>query len=643
LSKLIINKLILLGTNYKRTLNFTDGLNIIRGDRTSGKSLVLSLIDYCLGKSEKIELNVQKELDYHCDRVFIELRIDDETFTFYRLIKEKTGKIGVYFCPFNEIGDYIPKMIDIKETMQFIMRKLNISEYKRTKFKPHSTQQELETISFRDIFRFVYIKQHALGTDDFLENKAIFKRNKNPFAFEMIFNLTEPDKNQLQEELVNTRNNIDARNKEIAGLTSYLIERDAEDYSLLYNDVDSLNKKIDDQILQKETIIRQSNVSNISENKMYIKLKNRLTEIINQMTLLQRKKADIYTSLNSKKFLIEEYKNEKTETDATVEINYSLVISNQKIECPLCHSTVESQIPNEQRDSEKILHKVQKEIESKINLVNNMMIKDLKKIEEIDVEIIDLQKEQVILENAVTEFAKETTVPFLSQVDSINSIINNLYKEKEIINECLRVHRKIDEKNKLIADLEKEIERIQQELNALKISEVKKRKIFTFINEKYKSYMKRLKYNVNSDTYIDPDKYIPFYNGASVFDHESGGLLECMQISFLAAILSSRKEGYAVGHPGILLLDSISKYLGTIKNETDQDGNQDNERINDPEVYEEIYKILIELSDNNQIIIVDNTPPNSVKFYTKYTFFSGEKGLINLKANELENLDESED
>ena len=54
MNRIIITKLILQGTAYKRTLRFKDGLNIISGDKTSGKSLVLSLIDYCLGKSKKL-------------------------------------------------------------------------------------------------------------------------------------------------------------------------------------------------------------------------------------------------------------------------------------------------------------------------------------------------------------------------------------------------------------------------------------------------------------------------------------------------------------------------------------------------------------------------------------------------------------
>ena len=55
---LIINKLRIEGKNYRRTLSFDNSLNIIAGDIYSGKSLILRLIDYSLGKSQ-ISLEAQ--------------------------------------------------------------------------------------------------------------------------------------------------------------------------------------------------------------------------------------------------------------------------------------------------------------------------------------------------------------------------------------------------------------------------------------------------------------------------------------------------------------------------------------------------------------------------------------------------------
>lgn len=64
---------------------------------------------------------------------------------------------------------------------------------------------------------------------------------------------------------------------------------------------------------------------------------------------------------------------------------------------------------------------------------------------------------------------------FLSQIDSINSIVNKLSREQEIIKECLRIHHKVVEKEKLIAELEAEVKRLEGELENLKVSETYKK------------------------------------------------------------------------------------------------------------------------------------------------------------------------
>lgn len=314
-----------------------------------------------------------------------------------------------------------------------------------------------------------------------------------------------------------------------------------------------------------------------------------------------------------------------------------MVIPDQHIECPLCQSTLPH---SHQEVNENTLGKIKKEINNKIKMVSSMIENEVRLIEKLDLKISRWNRKQAILNNAIEEFVKETEVPFLSQLDSTNSIINKLSREREIIKECLRMHNKIAEKEKLVIEMEAKIKRLEAELEKLKVSETYKDKVFNFLDSEYRAYMLRLKYDDPHETFISRDTHIPYYRGSSVYEHESGGLLLCMQISYLAAILKSKEEGYAVGHPGILMLDSLSKYLGTIKKDKSTETEEikedipDENLINDPEVYEELYKILIELTNKHQIIIVENTPPDIVDSYTKYTFLSGQKGLVNESVNE---------
>ncbi|MGM0878644.1 MAG: hypothetical protein ACQEWV_29160 [Bacillota bacterium] len=652
---MILQKLVIQGLSYRRTIHFNVDFTIISGEKTSGKSLVLSLIDYCLGKKSKIDLTVQTELDAYCDQVFLEVKIDDEVLTLKRLLKENQSKISIYFCAFESLDEYTPKTLAIKDAMQVLMQKLNINEYKIIRYQKHSNEKELDTVSFRDIFRYVYIHQHALGTGDFLERKNTFKSNKNPHAFKMMFNLVDVDKDTLNEQLVQVQNDIEETRREISGLNSYLKDKDAEDRIVLQTKSDKFNNSIKSQKRAKATVIQnsKSNSNENNENKMYIKLKKDLESISNEIFDYQREKRHLQISISSKRLLLREYKVEQQEIGETLELNYKLVIPDQSIECPLCSSKVLNHIHEQEHRSantEKTLLKVKKEITNKINLVTGLIDHEMGKVEECDKQIARLSRKQVIFNEALAEFAKETDVPFLSQIDSINSIMNRLIKDHEMVKEGLRIHHKIDEKNKQIEDLKAAETRLKDEIAALQMSDEDRKQIFRILDAEYKAFMERLKYTTTGDTYIHQEQFIPFYNGASVYAHESGGLLECMQLSYLGAILKSKTKGYATGHPGLLLLDSLSKYVGTLKKEelqipVEQDESQSEEqvseggekdKINDPIVYEEFYKILIELSKDNQIILVENTPPEKFdSIYTKYTFYNGEKGLVDEKMNEL--------
>ncbi|ELC8442286.1 AAA family ATPase [Clostridium perfringens] len=632
MSKLKVKKLVVLGCDYKRTLEFSDGLTIISGEKTSGKSLVLSLIDYCLGKSENIKLNVQKQLNEHCDQVLLEVDINNEKIIFKRNLKRNQKKISIYFCSLEKIHEYTPKVVDIQEAMSIIMRKLKINEYRKPKNKAHSNEQILEIISFRDIFRYVYVNQHMLGTDDFLNNKSTFKKYKNPYAFELIFNLIEQDKEQLNYQLVNAKNKLDKINKEVLGLKSYLEDKEAEDLSLLVAEVKNLNNNINKQLKEKKLIIENSNNTS-TENQMYINLKNRLIDIENRKSDFEKRKDEISISISSKKLLLNEYSKEKKDIEATLEANYKLTLDSQIIECPLCSSKVHSKIQNCNKQSQDVLINIKKDIDSKVKLVNSLIDKDLNEIKDIDSKIMSLNNEQVVYSKAINEFSKKTSVPYLSQIDSINNIINSYTKNLESINECIRLHNKINEKNKFITELEDEIEILEEKIKKLKIDEDNKSRIFDVLNDKYKEYMKRFKYDV-SNTYIDKNNYTPYHDGASIFEHESGGLLECMQIAFLCSIIASKDYGYAQGHPGFILMDTISKYIGTVISDENPEEDIKN-KIDDPEIYEEIYKIFLELSNKYQFIIVENTPPVKYNKYAKYTFLAGEEGLINLDLNEL--------
>lgn len=627
---IIINKLIVEGESYRRTLIFNKGLNIINGERTSGKSLVLRLIDYCLGKSGTIDLNVQKELAQYCDRVYLEIVINSDTFTFKRELKSKHTVISVYFDSFEKIELYTPKVINIKDLSKFMLDKLEIIEYQLTKHKRHDTKKEIETVSFRDMMRYVYINQHILGTNNFLENSNQAKSYKNQPAFKVLHNLIEADIDNIILKKVETENEIDELKKEIKGLQSYLRDKEAEDYSLLSDRKLELEHKIMQYDDNKKELIRKIEERQTIDNQTYSKINTQVINFSNEINKLELRKQELNISSTAKQLLLSEYKRELEELTATKEAMYNITIDKHELNCPLCKSKIINEFKNQGNSTSiSVIKQTEQQLKNKIHMLKDIINNEKGEISLLEKELRDVIQQKNTFDKALDEYSKNVQVPFIPEIDTINNIITQYKSRKEYIIELIRVHNKITEKYNMIGYLETVLEDLNKKLKDLRVDEDEKEQLMKFISNNYRNILQRFHFDVgNSHTYVDYNNFMPYYNDASVFKHESGGLLQCMQIAYLSSILFKKKDEPELSHPGFLMLDTLSKYLGT-----NDDGL--NNKISDPRVYEEIYKVLIEISESFQVIVVDNTPPKIAKDYIEYTFFSNKKGLIDLDENEL--------
>ncbi|WP_224930660.1 SMC family protein [Bacillus safensis] len=631
---MIINKLIVQGISYQRTLDFSRGLNIISGEKTSGKSLVLSLIDYCLGKDRGISLKVQTELADNVDFIFLEIEVNQETFTVFRGIKKDITIFWLYHCKFDFINEYIPEKLNKKDLQAFLMKKMGAMEFKKTKNKVRSNELTTETISFRDIYRYCFINQHDLGTHNFLSHNEPMKRYKNPISFEMIFDLVNFSQNELQTEIAQVQNQIIDNEKKIANLEGYLDQRGNDDYTNLLKQISMFDDQIDELLQRKNNIVKRQNEENelVSSNRDYILLNSEINELDFEIEQIKSKIKDMQLGITSNELLLSDYHSELKDIKTTEEINYKLKIDSHELTCPLCNTKIKKNLLQEpiKGSSPNNFKHILKDIQNKIKMVDEVIISSKEKISELQAQISKKNRKKEILSLALSEFSKDIHTPFLPQLNSINVNINNLEKDREVLLESKRVFNKINELNNKVNRDRSQLDRLKTKLKEMDKSKGKKQ-IMKELNSVYLTNMKKMKYTDTTASFIDEVDYIPYYKNASVYEHESGGLLECMQLSFLNAIISNTS---AIFHPKLLILDSISKYFGTNKNEQNPQIDDEN-MINDPEVYLHIYYMLVELSQNAQIIVVENTPPEEMSRYVKYSFRNGEKGFIDISKNEF--------
>jgi chromosome segregation ATPase len=630
---MIIRKLIVRGDSYQRTLEFSSGLNIIRGEKTSGKSLVLSLIDYCLGKGSSISLKVQTELDDNVDFIFLEIEIAKEIFTISRNIRKGMSTFWVYHSEYNNIDDYIPETFDKKKLQGFLMDKLGAIEFTKTKNKARTNKLTTETISFRDIYRYCFVSQHELGTHNFLSHNEPMKRYKNPICFEMIFDLIDYSQNNLQTEIAKVQNQIEDDKKSKENLEGYLKQRGNSNFIDLLDQIDNLNEQIEKLQKRKNEIVQRQNADQevTKSNRDYVLLNNEIRELENDIQLCKNQIYDTELGIASNEILLKDYHLEMDDIRTTKEINYKLRINEHELTCPLCNSKIKNNFHEEkiERQSKDNFKSILKDIQSKVSMVEGVIETSKKKVSELKVQIDRKSRKKNILLLALEEFSKDIQTPFLPELNSINVNINNYDKNREILLESKRVFNKIDELTKNIDVEEIKLKKLKDKLKSMEEKGQRKVLIMEELNKNYLKNMKKMKYAEIQGSFIDSKEYIPHYKDASVYEHDSGGLLECMQLSYLNAIITNKESKF---HPKVLLLDSISKYFGTNENQEIEE----EEKINDPEVYLNIFFMLEELSNKAaQVIVVENTPPSEMIGYVRYTFRSGERGFIDQTKNEF--------
>lgn len=627
-SKIRLNQLIIKGEEYQRTFSLSNSLIIIKGDGYAGKSLLLKLIVYCLGgKADLIDLSVQKELCDTCDEVFLEFVIGTQIYTVQRNLKMGRDILKIYLCPFEEYTDFSPWKKDVDEANTYFANELQIPLHRILKRKAGSKDLTEERISFRDVMRYVFIDQGELGTIHFMNNSNTFVSRKNKEVFKIINDLIIPDLQEINEKIQIVQNDMNEYEKVKDGLENYLENKDAQTLVQLVDTREDYRKQIEQLTTEKNGLIR--NKKNKTSD-IYLKLNNDIETLDSDLVRVEQESSRIKLSILNKESLLEDYREEGRQLSATLEAMKKIRISEHSERCPLCNSVVE--IKQENESSEDIELAI-RQIEDKRKTLMELLEQDKKLINDKILDIKKTEDKKQVYLNALGEYKKNLEIPYLSEIESYNSLIKDITDEKNKINSLIDIHHDKESHEMDIKKLKNELEVLTKKKEDLQSLQQREKGILKRLNKRFRELMKRFNFQDTYEDlcYISEENYLPYYDGISVLKHSSGCLLLCMEIAYLGAILELNKEEDANCHPGLFMIDTVSNNIGT---------DSDSEDSIDPETYNEIFRYIAEISSDNQVLIVDNTPPQIDTPHTEFIFRrvkKGEKlkGFISTESNEF--------
>lgn len=155
--------------NYE--IKFKGGLNYISGPTSTGKTSILEMINYALG-AERHKSYI--EIGEACTDVELDIEIAGEKYRITRRLFEFTLPVKVelwddeekeykYFDSFD-----IDSPSNEKSLSAFLIRKIGLGNIKISN----------QYLSFRDIFKYSYLKQTDIDTEDLMGESYWITNNK---------------------------------------------------------------------------------------------------------------------------------------------------------------------------------------------------------------------------------------------------------------------------------------------------------------------------------------------------------------------------------------------------------------------------------------------------------------------------------
>lgn len=619
---ILIEKLVFSGSRKNYIIPLKPGLNIIYGDSATGKSSILECINYLFGSSKFI---FDEEIEAAVSFVMMQVTLGESTFVVKRDIFDAGAEVEVYAANLESYHQVFPKKLSANYgkngtdgfLSDFYLSALGMPIVSMRQ-APTKVDSEIVRLSFRDVFKFCYLKQDEVGTK-FLLSQGSYAGVKNKETFKYIFNLLDTAISDLHASLSNAvqvkRNKEDAYKvvSEFLRTVQFKTEFDLDDAKVTAEDRRTLAKR-------ELTRINDSITAN---NEGYLALK----DILSTITIRTRESEE---SIHTSDRLIEQYVRLKNDYQADIQKLNAIKKSKQLIgtnavvfSCPLCDSQVDLNYIKTSFDITEMDH-VSQEINSitrRMRDADQLAQRERSKRAAIIDELKLLREEGARARNMLDEELSSSITPYLAERDGWSLEVARATEEIANIDRNLKIRNQQKSIFQELHAAEELIKSLQEQLSKLMNSAPSISDVLGEIGDALTNYLRDVQIADIRDVRISERTFLPVLRNRDYQDITSGGLRTILSIGHFISILSCALQRNC-NHPGLLMIDTVGKYLGKTDSkygETDAEADT-REGTSDPKKYKNIYKALMKLcatieskSGRVQIIAVDNDLPGGIE------------------------------
>ncbi len=644
--KLKVNFLVLVGAQKDYVVPFDTGLNIIYGDSDTGKSSILNLINYCLGASS---LDTYEEIEMKGQHCLLEVDFLGVTYTIKRDIFNAKAEIEVYRGTYKTIEEtfpkfYSPNYVQIAEDgnfSEFLLQAMRIPLV-RIKEAPSKEVTRMVNLSFRDIFKYNYLDQDKIGSKKlFGENYAILTKLKE--TFKLMYNVLDEQITELEGRisvLLTDKNTLTTKNNSIA---SFLKETQVESLSELTLQKDNLEKELD----ELRIAIKQIDTEIIGGSEELNHLRNGISNL--ERNIRQNYQEHSTTELEIKQniALRNEYRNDMRKMEATIEaLDKFPKIADKKLDCPLCDTVVNVSKLKEQfndSDTKSIkgeLNSLRRRMRDLDSIYKSLKDQEAKSIKEIKNTTSQLDEMRLLLDKQSVDIVS----PYLNQRDALSYRAGTVQSDIKNSQHFYKIRLQQSVQDAEIVEIQRNIDELRETLGELKKDAPSLDKILKELGEKVKEILVYVGVKNPTNIAISPTTYLPIIRGRNYESITSGGVRTVSSVAYFLSLMIYAVEN-PVNYPSFLMIDTITKYLGKVKERDLESTNREEdekEGMTDYEKHENIYRYLLTLTkykDSFQLIIVDNDIPDTL--YDNLKGFVRKHFSTNIPGTEIGFIDDA--
>lgn len=605
--KMKLIKLTLLGSRKNYAVEFKDGLNYISGHTSTGKTSILEMIDYALGSKEH---KSYIEIGNSCSAVELELLIGTEQFLFRRKLFMFTEPtiIEAWDLEKQKYVFYTRCDIDTPSNPQslsaFLIEKLNLADVAISG----------DRFSFRDLFKYSYLKQTEIDNEDIMREKDWMHNLKRKATFEIIFNLFDATLDGYKDTLKKKEAERNELNIRLQGIKDFLINSDLADMAEYTRQAKSLLEEIESLRSQLSKTKRNKGVDTSFSNG----LRQRIIESKESLKILSSEKTDQQDYLNRLHLLRNQYESE-IEKRQMAKDGYFAFNQYEFLYCPNClkplHISLDAQdvcclCGNEKSESSSellILEKEIKQIRRKFNELSRFVETEDKKLDAIISSERKTQKELAELEQELQHLYADYDNPQLEQIELLNYEIGQKSRLQYELEQRLKMIEELEGIEKYLKDKNISIERLRNTIRELAKVTTDKQKLVRSLSNRFTGILKAFEYPKLSNSYIDEKSFLPYVRGNKYNDIGSlAGVSLITMAYYIAILLEGMSDNFH--HLNLFLIDSPRKNLGA-KTTSDADA-----EFKDEKIYNAIVKYFIDIGteykNNIQLIIINNGYPD---------------------------------